>query len=121
MLDTTEKLKVTKTRKTVSVEEYEATLNLVRNTLSISESEALQSAGYSTYPATPWRKSGKVPTIAVNALKGLLVGHEIAKAESENKPLLLSNDQILQLAQEVQNVHLRAKLYREVARRLSPE
>lgn len=119
---TTTKNKPASKRKMEPLAVYEEALNLVRNTLKIDEHDALLKAGYSMGAERHWRRDGKVPLVAINALRGLVVGHRLVVAETDGKkPLLMSNKELVQLADEVQNVHLKAKLYREVARRLSPE
>lgn len=112
-------LKITKSRSWVSAEEYESTLNLVRNTLKIDESEALKLAGYSSQVSGKWRKDNRFPLLAVNALKGLLLGHQLAKQEVEGKPLTVTLDELIVIAGALDTRHkrLRAALYREIAKR----
>ncbi len=100
---------------------YEETLNLVRNTLKLDENAALMKAGYSSHVANHWRKAERFPLVAVNALKGLLLGHEIAAKDGDKKPLLMTTDDLLTLAGEAKSAKLKAALYREVARRVDPD
>ncbi len=110
-----------KNRQTVSHAAYTEVLNLVRNTLNFDENTLLINAGYSSHVATKWRQEGQVPLIAVNALRGLLLGHELACMKKENQPLLLSTDDLILLAGEARSAKLRAALYREIARRVDPD
>lgn len=109
-------------RKTEPLAVYEEVLNLVRNTLKIDEQDAIVKAGYSPGVQNHWRRAGIAPLVGINALRGLLVGHQIHQAETDGKkPLLLSNDDLLTLAGEARNSKLRAAIYREVARRVDPD
>jgi hypothetical protein len=119
MLDTTAN-KITKIRQWTTQEEYESTLNLVRNTLKIETKEALHRAGYSgSTVANKWRSTGQFPLLAVNALKGLLVDHKIAQQEMNGKPLLFSIEDLIAVAGALGRDHnkLRAALFREIAKR----
>lgn len=121
-----------KKRHTVSIAIYDEVLNLVKNTLKIDETEALVRAGYSGKVSTNWRQDEKAPRIAVNALRGLLVGLEIQRAQDKDQakqPLRLSVDDLELLLQALAQLDLksreapaflslRAALHREIARRL---
>lgn len=110
---------ISRKSKTVGLMAYEEVLDLVRNTLKIDEAEALSLAGYSSSVQHHWRRDERAPLVAVNALRGLLVGREIERKEEQT--LLLSVDDLLTLAGEVRSGSLRAALYREIARRVDPK
>jgi hypothetical protein len=129
MTDSPPAPRATKSKKMVAAAAYEEALNLVRNTLHVDEREALSLAGYSEGVYNHWRKDGRFPLVAINALHGLLVGHEIQRGDVDKQPLRLSIDDLERLllalakldlqSREVQSyLTLRAALHREIARRL---
>jgi hypothetical protein len=116
--------KPTKSRKTVSLDEYNEVLNLVCNTFHIDEREAISRAGYSAGSQNHWRREEKAPLVAVNALRGLLFGQEIKRQDGDKQPLRLSTDDLERLLAALRadpddkTRSLRVGLHREIARRL---